>query len=292
MDEQSWREAVRDRARSVMAAVDRWAPVRVSALVRRIADRDLLTSASSLAFYGLVSALPLLLITFAVVETVTGDGTLQRFAEQVSQSGPKGTSQLLDQLARSGGSLTVVTLVFTLWPATAYGAGLRRTLSRDEHADSDGASGLRGRLIALGLVFVLPALILAGLPLMFFLSTLGNDGPLATLLGWSLALGSGAVVGTLLTTALYHAFTPRDLGVRESLRGAALTAAATGIFSLLFVAYLKVGNTGERFGGGTIALVVLLGVWLFVANILLLGGYETVLELHESGDRASDGRDG
>jgi hypothetical protein len=26
---------------------------------------------------------------------------------------------------------------------------------------------------------------------------------------------------------------------------------------------------------------VLLGVWLFVANVLLLGGYETVLELEE-----------
>jgi len=35
----------------------------------------------------------------------------------------------------------------------------------------------------------------------------------------------------------------------------------------------------ERFGGGTIAVVVLLGIWLFVANIVLIGGFETVLEL-------------
>ncbi len=292
MERPAWQAAVRDRAHATLTALDRWLPVRVTELIRRIADRDLLTSASSLAFYGLVSALPLLLITFAVIETITGDGTLQRFAEQVSESGPEGTGQLMDQLVASGGSLTVATLVFTLWPATAYGGGLRRTLSREGHERSDWAAGLRGRLLGLGLVLALPALILAGLPLMFFLITLGDDGPMATFLGWSLALGTGAVVGTLLTTALYHAFTPGELGVGESLRGAAMTAVVTGIFSLLFVAYLKIGNTGERFGGGTIALVVLLGVWLFVANILLLAGHETVLQLHERDDHSTDRRSG
>ena len=30
-----------------------------------------------------------------------------------------------------------------------------------------------------------------------------------------------------------------------------------------------------------IAVVVLLGLWLFVTNILLLAGYETVLELED-----------
>lgn len=282
MDRPSWWASLRHRWEVVLRAADRRVPVRLSQLVRRIGDRDLLTSASSLAFYGLVSALPLLLITFALMAAVTGEQTLQRFADQVSRSGPEGTGQFVDQLASNGGSLTLATLVFTLWPATAYGGGLRRTLVRSSDGDGGPVPGLRGRLLGLGLVLVLPVLVLAGLPLMFFLSALSGDGPLATALGWTLALVAGTLVGTLLTTLLYHAFSPGDLGVRESLRGAALTAVIIGSFSLLFVIYLEVGNTGDRFGGGTIAMVVLLGVWLFVANILLLAGYEAVVVLHEN----------
>lgn len=281
MDRPSWWASTRTRLQTTLRAVDQRVPLHLSQLVRRIADRDVLTSASSLAFYGLVSALPLLLIAFALTSAVTDEGTLQRFAEQVSRSGPEGTGQFVDQLVSNSDSLTFATLLFTLWPATAYGGGLRRTLAKNTDGGDGPVPGLRGRLLGLSLVLVLPVLVLAGLPLMFFLSTLSGDGPLATALGWTLALGAGTIIGTLLTTLLYHAFSPGDLGLRESLRGAALTALVTGLFSLLFVIYLEVGNTGDRFGGGTIAMVVLLGVWLFVANILLLAGYETVVLLHE-----------
>jgi hypothetical protein len=131
---------VKDRLSVVLRAVDRRLPARIARLGRRFADSSILLSASSLAFYGLVSALPLLLITFAIVEAFTGDETLQRFADQVSQSGPEGTGQLLDQLVANGGSLTFATLLFTIWPATAYGGGLRRALTR--HADRS-ESGIR-----------------------------------------------------------------------------------------------------------------------------------------------------
>lgn len=269
---------VRERILSVVRFVDRWLPARVSGLVRRFADSEILLSASSLAFYGLVSTLPLLLITFAVVEAVTGDDTIQRFADQVSESGIEGVGQFLDQVAESGGSLTFATALFTIWPATAYGGGLRRALTR--HSDrTEAAPGVRGRVIALGMVLVLPVLVLAGIPLMFFLTTLSGDGFLATVLGWSLALLAGAVVATVVITAVYQTFTPGTLRMRQALGGAMLTAVLTGVFSLLFVLYLQIADTEDRFGGGTIALVVLIGIWLFVANILLLGGFETVLEL-------------
>ncbi len=63
--------------------------------------------------------------------------------------------------------------------------------------------------------------------------------------------------------------------------GAALTAVVTAVFPLGFVVYLRLGDTEGRFGGGVIAVVLLLGLWLFVANILLLAGYETILELDD-----------
>ncbi len=104
--------------------VDGWLPDRLSRLVHRFADRGLLLSASSLAFYGLVSALPLLLIAFAFVEAVAGESALRSFADQVAENGPEGSGQFVDQLADSGGSFGFVTLLLTIWPATMYGGGV------------------------------------------------------------------------------------------------------------------------------------------------------------------------
>jgi membrane protein len=271
--------AVTDRVRAIARRVDERLPARMSRLVRRVADPGLLVSASSLAFYGLVSALPLLLIAFAFVEAVAGEETLRSFADQVAEQGPDGSGQFVDQLVDNA-SFRWVTLLFTIWPATAYGGGLRGALSRHSEG-SESATNVKGRLLGLGMVLVLPVVVLGGVPMMFLLSTLVGDGAVGTVLGWTLALVAGTLVGTVLMTVLYHAFSPAALGLRQSLKGAALTAAMTALFSLGFVVYLKLGDTEERFGGGVIAVVVLLGVWLFVANILLLAGYETVLELED-----------
>ncbi|MFA9429284.1 YhjD/YihY/BrkB family envelope integrity protein [Egicoccus sp. AB-alg2] len=268
------RRRVRDLATTTMARL----PRRVRDLAVRIADRDLVQQASSLAFFGLVSALPLLLLGLALVEAVAGEQALTTFLEQASSSGPEGSRQFLEQLAEHGGSFTFVTLVLTLWPATAYGAGLRRALLRAS-GEQETAPGLRGRLRAVGLVLLLPVLLLAGLPLAFVLTGLSGDGVLTTVLGWLLALAAATGLGGVATTALYRAFAPGDLGWRDTLTGALWTAVSTAVFSVAFVIYLNVAETEERFGGGTIALVVLLGVWLFVANMLLLAGYHAVLAL-------------
>jgi membrane protein len=275
--------ATRQRLGALVHAVDRRLPDRVGRLVRRVADGDIVLSASSLAFYGLISVLPMLLIAFAAVEAVAGREALDAFVDQVSETGPDGTTQFLEQLAGNNGGLTTATLLFTIWPATAYGGGLRRALSRHTGVD-EVASGLRGRLLGLGLVLALPVLVLAGIPLMFFLTTLSGDGTLATAFGWTLALGAGGIVGTALATVLYRAFAPGQLRLRETVHGAGLTAVVTAIFSLAFVIYFQVGTIEDRFGGGTIAVVVLIGLWLFVANNLLLAGYEAVLELVEEED--------
>lgn len=272
--------SLRERLQTVLGTIDGWLPARLSSLVHRIADRDILLIASSLAFYGVVSALPLLLLAFAAVEAVAGEGSLEAFADQAAETGPEGTGAFLEPLLGSGGSLTIATVLFTLWPATAYGGALRRAFMRWSSHDEP-VTGLRGRFIGLGLVLALPALMLAGLPLMFTLSTLAGNGAGGMFLGWSLALFAGATLGTAVTTLLYKAFTPGSLGWRDTTSGGALTAVTTAVFSLLFVVYLSIGDTEERFGGGATAVVVLIGLWLFVANILLLSGYQAVLELDE-----------
>lgn len=266
------------RIGSLLSRVERRLPDRLGRMVGRIADREILLTASSLAFYGLVSALPLLMLAFAAVEAIAGDQALQAFADQAAETGPEGTGAFLDPLLAGGGSLSLATVLFTLWPATAYGGGLRVALMKWSSRE-ESASALRGRLGGLGLVLVLPALIMAGLPLMFTIGTLTGSGFAGTVLGWTLALLLGASLGTGVTTLLYKAFSPRELRWRDAVAGAALTAVTTAVFSLLFVIYLSIGNTEERFGGGATAVVVLIGLWLFVANIVLLSGYQAVLAL-------------
>lgn len=271
-------------------------PARARRLARRIAGRDLLLESSSLAFYGLVSVLPLLTITFTVVGAVAGEGSLEQLAQQAEENGPAGSGQLLEQLIDTSDTLSWMAIVFTLWPATAYGGGLRRALQQATEAD-DSAPALRGRATAFLLVLALPVLVLAGLPLAAFLTTLGDDGVAGTILGWVVALVAGGTALTAVIAVLYHAFTPAELGWRHTVRGAALTAVITTCFSVGFVIYLNVGNVEDRFGGGTVGLVVMLGVYLFVANTLLLAGFEGAAELDEDdgpvseGDDADDGGD-
>ena len=284
-DRGTWDEA-KGRVRAYGRAIDERLPDRLTGIARRVADREIILTASSLAFYGLVSALPLLLLTFAAIEAIAGDDTLQQFTDLAADRGPEGSGEFLDQLVEGGGALTLTTVLFTIWPATAYGGGLRRALLKSVD-EADALPGLRGRLIGLSLVFALPALVLAGVPLMFTLSVLAGEGLVGTVLGLVGAVVAGGALGTLIITLLYRAFTPESLPWLATLKGASVTALATTVFSLLFVVYLNVGDTEERFGGGTIAIVVLLGLWLFVANILLLAGYQAVLELEDHDGRSS-----
>ncbi len=283
-DDQPWHAPVTTRVASAARTLDDRLPTRLSSLLRRLADRDLLLQGSSLAFYGLVSALPTLMLTFAVAEAVGGEGTLESFASQAADDGPAGSVEFLEQLVANGGTLGFATVLFTLWPATVYGSGLRRALL-DSTGESEALPGVRGRLLGLGTAVVLPAMLLAGVPLMFVLSMLSGDGAWATALGWVLAVGTAIAVGTGLISVVYRVFSPLDLHWPNALRGAALTASLSAVFSLLFVVYLGVADVEERFGGGEIAIVVLLGVWLFVANVLLLAGYHAAVELEESTDR-------
>lgn len=266
------------RLRGRLAGLRDALPSPLARFVERLGSRDILMAGSSLAFYGLVSLLPLLLMAFALVSAVAGQETLTEFTRRTAQTGSAGIASVLGQLTSNAPSLTWVTVLSALWPATAYGGGLRRALMHASPGEEQ-LSGLRGRMLGLGLVLVLPVLILAGVPLMFVILQLAQDGLTGVLLGTGVAFLVAVVVGSGLTTLLYHTFSPARIGLRESVGAAVLVSGITAAFSLGFVLYLQLGQVEERFGGGTVGAVVLMGVWLFVANVVLLAGYHAVLEL-------------
>ena len=256
-------------------------PAPYRGLVQRLVDRDVLLAASSLAFYGVISSLPLMVISLAVARGVLGDTTIGQLAQTASSTGAQGMGRLASDLVEAARSFHWAVVVVFLWPATAYGGGLRRALREIQGADEP-LPGLKGRAIGLLLVLVLPAIVLAGIPLSFTLTRLGGDGALQSVLGLLLALGGGTLAGTVVVTILYQAFTTtRSLPWRTTVPIAAVVAALSSLLSLGFLAYLRVADLEQRYGNGVLALLLLFGVWMLATNVLLLAGYHGIAELDE-----------
>lgn len=261
-------------------------PERAQRLLVRLFDRDVLLTASSLAFYGLISLLPLLLLSFSVFEAFAGAEQLRRL-ERAATSPQTGSVGLLARDLMRGASTSWIVVLGTLWPATAYGAGLARALRH--MADRDvGPSGAAGRLKGLLFVGVLPALTLLGVPGAFVLRRVPGNGGLQTLVGWVVAAVAVTVAVTVLLILVYHAFAPESLSWRATARGAVATAAGVTVLSLGAITVLGLGVTSDRYGTPAVTGVMLMGVWLFAVNVLLLAGYQGVLDIDRGAARDPD----
>ncbi|MDP9295519.1 MAG: YihY/virulence factor BrkB family protein [Actinomycetota bacterium] len=97
---------------------------------------------------------------------------------------------------------------------------------------------------------------------------------------------SRAAAGAAIAV-IYKIFPPEPLEGRQILRGTAFTAAGVSILSLAFSLYLTFGaNFQERYATSGLAGIVLVAVWLFVANTLLLLGYRVALKTPEGKKRS------
>jgi uncharacterized BrkB/YihY/UPF0761 family membrane protein len=75
---------------------------------------------------------------------------------------------------------------------------------------------------------------------------------------------------------IYKVFPQTPLGWRPTIHGTLVAAASISMLSIAYVAYLRFGaNFERRYASDALAAVVLLGLWLFAANIALLVGYRT-----------------
>jgi YihY family inner membrane protein len=235
---------------------------------------DVFLYAAALAFYGLISVVPLVVVALWVTTLLVGSAQVHQVADQLARLAPPalGVDGALRQAANLSTTLGVVAIVAALWPATAYGAGLVRVL--DRIGGSRESIGLRGRGAALLFVFLVPLLVLASL-------VAGYAG--AAALGDSAAeIAAGLIFGFVLSFAatvaavavIYKVFPAAPPGWRDTLRGALVAAGSIAVLSVGYVTYLRLGaNFEQRYASDALASVVLLGVWLYAANIALLVGY-------------------
>lgn len=247
--------------------------------------------AAALAFYGLISVAPLVVVAMWISALVVSDAQVQQVGDDLARWAPPalGVDRAFEQVARLGTTFGLVAVVAALWPATAYGAALVRIL--DRVAGDREVSGLRGRgaallLVCLVLVFVLGSLVASYVGAAALGSTGVED---VVALALSLALTFVATVATVV--GIFKAFPRNPPSWRAAARGALVAAGCISAVSVGYVAYLRLGvNFEHRYASDALTSVVLLGVWLFAANVALLVGYRVARRVAPRSQRARRGR--
>ena len=250
-------------------------------VVRRLRSEDVFMLAAGLAFYALVSVAPFAILVLWLLSVVTSDAQVQEVADRLGRLAPHRLSldEAFRRVAQLGAGLGLGALAALLWPATAYGAGIRRAFERLSPAPDREAKGLRGRALALALLGVVPALALAGLVASYLGTTILGEGTLARLAGWGMALVFGFAVSSVAVAAIYLIFSPQPIRGPGLARGATVAACSISVLSLGYVMFLNLGADFERrYATSGLAAVVLLAVWLFLANALILVGYQIAQE--------------
>ena len=235
---------------------------------------DVFLYSAALAFYGLISVAPLVVVAMWVTTLIVGRAQVHHVAGELARVAPPalGIDRALERVADIGATIGLVAVAAALWPATAYGSALVRVLNR--LAGDRAATGLRGRGVALVLVAVFPALVLSNLIASYAVSVAFVDTGPGAVVGVTLSAVVGFATTVATVAVIYKVFprTPPDR--RATLRGALITASGISVLSAGYVAYLRLGaNFEHRYASDALAAVVLLGLWLFAANAVLLVGY-------------------
>jgi membrane protein len=238
-------------------------------------EEDIFFLSAGLAFYALVSVAPSIVLAFWLTSVIIGDDAVHRTAEDLARLAPRklGVDKAFERAAEAGAELGLWAVLGTLWPATAYGAGLVRAFDRLSRQSRE-LPGLRGRGLALLLVGSIQVVALAGLGLAAVGPRLLGRGGVATALGWALGVAAGFLTLATMTALIYRFFAAEAVGWGAILRGASMVAGGVSVLSAGYAVFLQLGaDFEERYASSGLAAVVLLAVWLFLANALLLLGY-------------------
>ena len=250
-------------------------------IISGLQQEDVFLLAAALAFYALVSVAPFAILVLRLVALVVGDNQVREVADTLARVLPPGVrvGEALQRVAELGPGLGVGALIALVWPATAYGSGLSRAFDRLCPGSDQPGKGIRGRALALALVGLMPALILAGLISAYLGAALFRHGFVGVVVGAVLALIFGFVASVLAVAAIYKLFAPRPVGAGALLRGAAASGAAIALLSAAYTLFINVGTDFERrYVSSGLTAIVLLALWLFLANAVILVGYQVAQE--------------
>ena len=250
-------------------------PDPVARVADYLRDEDVLMISAGLAFYALVSVAPLVIIALWVTSMLVGDGAVQRTGEELARLAPRklGLDRAFLQVSKTGSDVGVWAVAAAIWPATAYGAGLARAFNRVSDQARE-LPGLKGRALALLLMAGLQIVVLGVLAGVLIGPRMLGAGLAAKAAGWVITVALGFFSVAAMTGLIYRVFANESRSSAGIIHGAAVAAAGISLLSMGYVVFLQVGtNFEQRYASSGLAAVVLLAVWLFLANALLLVGY-------------------
>jgi membrane protein len=251
-------------------------------VVRHVRRHDLVFYAAGLTFYAAIAVVPLLLVAWFVTSLVLGDDLVRTLTLALAEYAPTslGLQEGVRSLGEVGPRLGVASFAAALVPATSYGDGLVRALDRVAERDRR-AKGLRGRLLGLVFVAALPPVAMAELGAVAVLpDALGFTGRF-NLVSVAVAFVVGWLSASLLVGVLYRAFSPRPIRARPLALGATVTGSFLSGMSLTWLFLLRFGvDVGIAFGGSDLlGTLVVAAVFLYLVQVVLLGGYVLSLVL-------------
>jgi membrane protein len=260
-------------------------------LLRHVRRHDLPFYAAGLTFYAAIAVVPLLLVAWWVTSLVLGDEVVTTLTLALAEYAPTslGLQEGVRSLGQVGPRLGIASFAAALIPATSYGDGLVRAMDRIAERDRR-AKGVRGRLLGLVFVAALPPVVMAELGAVAVLpEALGFTGRF-NLVSVAVAFVVGWLSATLLVGVLYRAFSPRPIQAGALAVGAALTGSFLSGMSLTWLFLLRFGvDVGIAFGGSDLlGTLVVAAVYLYLVQVVLLGGYVLSLVLARVAGRSGD----
>lgn len=250
-----------------------------------LANREEVTFlAAAIAYYGLVSVVPGLILALGIAAAVGGPQLAERVltlsGSALTESGRAVISDALLGTERRGGA-TALGIVVLLWGALKGFRGLDRAFSRiyGTVGEQSFLQGLQDAVI--GLTGVVAAFVLmvalGGVLAALQLPATGWIGGLAVLL-------LGLFIAFL---PLYVRFPDTDVALGEAAPGAALVAIGWVGLQTAFQGYVSFTAGGDLYGvlGGVLLLVT----WFYIAAVLiLLGAVFNVVLADRDGDRQGE----
>jgi membrane protein len=242
----------------------------IATVHERMAQHDVLTYASAIAFQILTSLIPLALLVLAVAGFLGGDEVWTKdLAPEVKAQVSNEVYAVIDEVVRrtlgkEQGFWLTLGVVFTLWQVSGVARALMGVLA-DIYNHGDDRSFKERYLTSLALGSGVTVLLVLAFVVVRFL----GDGPLVFVLRWSAAIA-------LLFTAVWLLLRfgpPRPGPHRWISFGSALCVIAWVGTSLVFGLYItQIADYGSIFG--SLATVFVLLTYLYVSAVAFLIGAE------------------
>lgn len=242
-----------------------------------------LETAATLAFYGFLSLMPLLLLMFFIFSLVlrSSGAVLQAMGTLTGELFPAFNQDILSDVMSLSQSKTwgVVGIIALVWSMTPFAAAIRTAMSRVFRAETR-MPFLKAK--ALNVAAVLGILLtfvgLAGWKMLLMVKPLHERLPVPLRLADAVEVGAPFLITLGVLAFFYLVFAPVRLRHRQLLAGALTTAGLLIVIRPLFGWFLKV-NPDYGYAFGSLKAIFLLLIWVYYTFAAVLLGAEVMAAL-------------